>query len=138
MKKKIAIVLFLMFSSIGVGQEQDAIDKYVGFEIYLIEKFEWNENSFMTNKKISEKFNEFLYPETIGQMPDSICHCFLDPNKITLRSEAFLSSSDIKFYSAKDYTIALTEGGIKKFSEIKISFTTPFAVVANNKTILIE
>lgn len=84
-----------------------------------------------------EKFSEFLYLETLNQMPDSICHTYINPNKIELNEEAFLTTSDIQYYDSKEYSIALTEGGIKKISEFNRPFFVPFAVVANNKTLLI-
>jgi hypothetical protein len=94
MEKRITTLLFLMLSTIGVCQEQIATYKYVGFEMYLLKKLEWNKNSFMTNKESREKFGEFLYPETLNQLPDSICHSYIFPNKMELNAEALLTASN--------------------------------------------
>ena len=136
MEKRIIILLFLILGSIWVCHAQQASDKFAGFEIYLLKKYHWNKNSFIANKEMSKKFSEFLYPETFNQMPDSICHSYIDPNKVELKAKPLFTTSDIKYYDAKTYTITLTEEGARKYYNFSLKYAQiPFALVAENNTL---
>ncbi|PHS66730.1 MAG: hypothetical protein COB12_05870 [Flavobacterium sp.] len=132
MKRITLIILSFSFSHFLFAQNEDSI-KLVGFEIYLLNEYNGNPNSFWyLDKTELRKFKRKFKEKKLNQLPNSICHDYLNWNKITLFDKPFLSKSDIEYYSWNDYTVVLTQSGIEKIKLLKGNVQgIPFAIVIN-------
>ena len=134
--KNLLIILFFSFHIIGFSQNDPKSEKYTGFEIYLVEDFKSNNKSYLNfNKKEIRKFKRyFKNKRALSNIPDTLCANYINLDKITLEDKPFLTLDDIQYYIKDNYTIVLSESGIKKMKEFKPDlFGSPFIIVAKDK-----
>ena len=139
MKYVFKISILLLIPILGLAQSGIKSERYIGFEIFLVEDFKLNEKSYakFTNKQREEFLNEYKDKKGLSDIPDSLCMNYIDLKKIKLNENPFLESNDIEYYDKQEFTIVLTESGTKKMKKYKPNlFGSPFIIVANSKMIL--
>ena len=139
MKYVFKILILLLTPISGLAQSGIKSERYIGFEIFLVEDFKLNKKSYanFTDKQREEFFNEYKDKKGLSDIPDSLCMNYIDLEKIKLKQNPFLERNDIEYYDKQKFTIVLTESGTKKIKEFKPNlFGSPFIIVANGKMIL--
>ncbi len=141
MNIKIAFLLIfgIYFSVNGQSESESENKKYGGIEIYFINDFLANKNSYteFDKRKIRKFKRKYNKNSTI---PDSICQHYIDIKNNDIENEPFLNLTDIKYYSKTNNTIELTDSGKEKIKTLKPTsisiFGKPFIIVANGKKLI--
>lgn len=129
------ILLILLFPILIFSQNEES-NKFVGFEIFLLEGYKGNHNSlrYFTKKQSRKFFKKIKKIKKIDEIPDSTCHDYLNWSKITLSKKPFLSKSDIEYYYWDTYTIVLTNSGIEKMKSLEGDvYGVPFTITINGE-----
>ncbi|MEE9364788.1 MAG: hypothetical protein V3U92_19480 [Cellulophaga sp.] len=136
MNIKITFLLIFGIYFFANGQSESENKKYGGIEIYFINNFQANKNSYIEfDKKELKKFKRKYNKNST--IPDSICQHYIDIKNSEIENEPFLNLTDIKYYSKSDNTIELTDSGKEKIKSLKPTnmsvFGKPFIIVVKGK-----